>query len=356
MTHPPPSDAESPVFDRLDRSRPRVVQPSSPWTVVLGLGGAVLVGLAAFGSLSHARQAHAQAAAPVPAVQRQYAASTPPAAAPAPMAESAALPPAPMSAAEPQPDLETPRLHAPAVVVELGDGGAPAAPLVTRPAMSGAAPPPPEDTRLSAEERFVARVTSTGVDTAHATRLRDLARTAPQGTVIAAVLETAINSDLPGSVRAVVSRDVRGFDGREVLIPRGSKLIGQYKSAVAVGQTRAFVIWSRILTPQGVSIAVDSPGTDRLGRGGLDGETDTHFFRRFGAAILLTVMSIGLDAAASHNGSGNTFVIASPVQANRVAEIALQKQIDIPATIKVAQGTPLQVFVSRDLDFSGVAP
>lgn len=355
MTQPPPSDPESPVFERLDRSRPRVVQPSSPWTVVLGLGGAVLVGLAAFGSLSHARQAHAQAAAPAP-VQRQYAAAPaaqpPP---PAPMAESMALPPAPMSAAQPQPDLETPRLHAPAVVVELGDGGSTATPLAARPAMSGPAAPPPEDTRLSAEERFVARVTSTGIDTAHATRLRDLARTAPQGTVIAAVLETAINSDLPGSVRAVVSRDVRGFDGREVLIPRGSKLIGQYKSAVAVGQTRAFVIWSRILTPQGVSIAVDSPATDRLGRGGLDGETDTHFFRRFGAAILLSVMSIGLDAAASHS-SGNTFVIASPVQANRIAEIALQKQIDIPATIKVAQGTPLQVFVSRDLDFSGVAP
>lgn len=357
MTQPSPTDPESPVFDRLGRSRPRVEQPSSPWTMVLGLGGAVLVGLAAFGSLSHARQAHAQAAAPAAGVQRQFAAASIPASPPpAPMAEAAAPPPAPMAAAEPQPDLETPRLHAPAVVVDLAEGGPPATPLATRPAMSGAATPPPEDTRLSAEERFVARVTSAGVDTAHATRLRDLARTAPQGTVIAAVLETAINSDLPGSVRAVVSRDVRGFDGREVLIPRGSKLIGQYKSAVAVGQTRAFVIWSRILTPQGVSIDVDSPGTDRLGRGGLDGETDTHFFRRFGAAILLTVMSIGLDAAASHNGSGNTFVIASPVQANRVAEIALQKQIDIPATIKVAQGTPLQVFVSRDLDFSGAAP
>jgi len=169
-------------------------------------------------------------------------------------------------------------------------------------------------------------------------------------------LETAIDSDLPGSVRAVVSRDVRGFDGREVLIPRGSKLIGQYKSGVAVGQTRAFVIWSRILTPQGVSIDLASPAADQLGRGGLAGETDSHFLRRFGAAILLSVLDAGAAAAVNNNAGGNTYVIGSPAQANQVAAIALQKQIDIPPTIKVAQGTPMQVFVARDLDFSTVAP
>jgi type IV secretion system protein VirB10 len=213
----------------------------------------------------------------------------------------------------------------------------------------------PADT-LSPEERFAARVASAGVDTARATRLRDASRTAPQGTVIAAVLETAINSDLPGGVRAVVSRDVRGFDGKEVLIPRGSKLIGQYKSAVAIGQTRAFVIWSRILTPEGVSIELDSPAGDELGRGGLSGETDNHFLHRFGAAILLSVIDIGAAAALNGGSGGNTYVIGSPVAANQVATLALQKQIDIPPTIKVAQGTPLTVFVARDLDFSGVAP
>ena len=214
-----------------------------------------------------------------------------------------------------------------------------------------------DDSRLSPDERFARSVEDSTVDTARATRLKDLARIAPQGTLIAAVLETAISSDLPGSARAVVSRDVRGFDGSQVLIPRGSKLIGQYRSGVAMGQTRAFVVWSRILTPDGVSIDIGSPAADDLGRGGLTGETNEHFFKRFGAAILLSVMGAGLEAVQPNNSNGvNAVIIASPQQANNIASIALQKQIDIPVTITVAQGTPLQVFVTRDLDFSGVAP
>jgi type IV secretion system protein VirB10 len=186
--------------------------------------------------------------------------------------------------------------------------------------------------------------------------MHDLSRIVPQGFVIPAVLETAINSDLPGAVRAVVSRDVRGFDGSQVLIPRGSTLIGQYKSAAAIGQTRAFVVWTRIITPSGVSIDVASPATDRLGRGGLDGQADEHFFKRFGASILLSVISAGTEALANQHSNGNTaFIIGSPTQAQNVAAIALQKQIDIPTTIRVAQGIPVQVSVARDLDFSGVA-
>ena len=155
----------------------------------------------------------------------------------------------------------------------------------------------------------------------------------------------------------MVSRDVRGFDGTQVLIPRGSTLIGQYKSAAAIGQTRAFVVWSRIITPTGVSIDVGSPATDQLGRGGLEGKADTHFFQRFGSSILLSVISGGVDALASRNGgTTNALVIGSPTQAQNVASIALQKQIDIPTTIRVAQGSAVQVSVARDLDFSGVAP
>jgi type IV secretion system protein VirB10 len=138
-------------------------------------------------------------------------------------------------------------------------------------------------------------------------------------------------------------------------VPRGSKLIGQYKSAAAVGQTRAFVVWTRIITPTGVSIDVGSPATDRLGRGGLEGEVDSHFFKRFGSAILLSVISAGTTALANGSGGDNTtLVIGSATQANQVASIALQKQIDIPDTIKVAQGVPVQVSVARDLDFSAV--
>jgi len=359
---PPREPIDSPVFQRARQFGPQTTQPANYGGLALGVGGACILGVIVFASLSSGRTARAPAPIPQPAVIATAPQPVPMMAPPSePLPPPPPAPPALVYAPQPPPppaavvDLITPRWRAPAVVVDLSQGAAAAlAPtLAERPA----GPPGAlgEDSRFTAEERFAQRVSADGVETTQATRLRDLSHTAAQGTVIPAVLETAVNSDLPGSVRAVVSRDVRGFDGTTVLIPRGSKLIGQYRSAVAAGQTRAFVIWSRLLTPHGVSIDIGSPATDRLGRGGLDGDTDTHFLRRFGAAILLSVMSAGLELA-SRSESGNTtaLIIGSPQQATRVAEIALQKQIDIPPTIRVDQGTPLQVFVARDLEFSGV--
>jgi type IV secretion system protein VirB10 len=368
------SEELSEVYGRAHWVRPQVSQPSSPWTVVLGVGGACVIGLAVFTSLSHAREARASAAAPplasaaapawAPGLQKIMEQPAPtPAAAPAPPPPAT---PVQATLPGPLPQADIPETHwrAPAVVVDLSDQtSAAAAPFRLAQAGSptpGAAAPGPvgaPESASAAEERFAARVAGAGAETAHATQMRDVSRVVPQGFVIPAVLETAIDSDLPGSVRAVVSRDVRGFDGTQVLIPRGSKLIGQYKSAAAIGQTRAFVVWSRIITPTGVSIDVGSPATDRLGRGGLEGKADSHFFERFGSSILLSVISGGIDAVASRNGgTTNALVIGSPTQAQNVASIALQKQIDIPTTIKVAQGAPVQVSVARDLDFSGVAP
>jgi type IV secretion system protein VirB10 len=345
--------AASAVFNRP--VQPRVRQPSSPWTMALGIGGAGVLGLFVFSSLSGDRSAHAQTApatATAPALRGQQG-PTPPSPSPVASAAAGVAPPAlatqmPLPA---QPNAGDANLRAPAVVVDLADSGAAAAPGLRAPGAQG------EDGKVSPEERFAARVTASSADTVRATQMRDVGRLVPQGAMIPAVLETAIDSDLPGSVRAVVSRDVRGFDGSQVLIPRGSKLIGQYKSAAAVGQTRAFVVWSRLITPTGVSVDIGSPATDQLGRGGLAGETDSHFFRRFGASIMLSVISAGLEAVA-HAGSNNTntaLIIGSPAQASHMADIALQKQIDIPTTIRVKPGASVQVFVARDLDFSGVA-
>jgi type IV secretion system protein VirB10 len=260
-----------------------------------------------------------------------------------PAAQPSAFPPAVSG-----PDTETQRLRAPLMVVDLGDGGP--APVAAR-AVPGGSIPSPDDAGRSAEERFAARVSASNVETSRATRLHDLAHIIPQGTVIPAVLETAINSDLPGSTRAIVSRDVRSFDGSQILIPRGSTLIGQYRNGVAYGQHRAFVIWSRVLTPDGVSIDIGSPGTDPLGRGGLSGETDTHFFQRFGSSILLSVLSAGV-AAVSRGGSDTAIIIGSPLQAQTLASQTPKN--DIPVTVKVMQGTPMSVFLTRDLDFSDV--
>ncbi len=346
----------SPVFAHGEAARPRVRAPEQSWTIWAGVVGAGLLGLMVFNGLSSGRQARAQAAATVQPVSPTAPAVATPVPPPplAPIVVQQAPNPAPMVAPGVNP--AEAYLRAPAMVIDFSPSTETAGAVQVAQSAAAVAPGQTTDGRDSADERFAARVVGNSGDTARATYMRDLGRTIPQGATIAAVLETAINSDLPGSVRAVVSRDVRSFDGSRILVPRGSKLIGQYKSAAAVGQTRAFVVWTRIITPQGVSIDVGSPATDRLGRGGLDGEVDTHFFRRFGAAILLSVVSAGSQALAnSAAGSSNaTFVIGSPSQANQVASVALEKQIGIPDTIKIAQGVPVQVSVARDLDFSGV--
>jgi len=358
MTDRDPADL-SPVYARSERLRPQVSQPNSPWTLVMGLGGVGLLGLVAFTTLSNGREARASTPpARAATIERPatpaYAtiAQAQPQPAPAPQAAPLPVPQQPTT-----PDPSENHWRAPAVVVDLSEAAPGSAAQKLGPAAAAAAASG-EDTRLNPEERFAARVTGSTVDTARATQMRDLGRVIPQGFVIPAVLETAIDSDLPGAVRAVVSRDVRGFDGSQVLVPRGSKLIGQYRSAAAIGQTRAFVVWSRIITPAGVSIDVGSPATDRLGRGGLAGTADTHFFERFGSSILLSLITAGVQYAAhgSSNNTGNTqLVIGSTDQANQLATVALQKQIDIPTTIRVPQGAPVQVSVTRDLDFSGVA-
>ena len=168
-----------------------------------------------------------------------------------------------------------------------------------------------------------------------------------QGKTLAATLETAISSDLPGKLRAIVSRDVWSEDGQQRLILRGSRLIGDYRAGLARGQTRVFVIWTRLLQPDGTDIVLGSPGTDDLGRAGLSGTVDRHFTERFGAALLLSV--IGSSAVIAQDG--NSVIVDTSRSAAGVANDSLQDSIDIPPTITVAQGAPVQVLVSRDLVF-----
>ena len=98
-----------------------------------------------------------------------------------------------------------------------------------------------------------------------ASALANRSMTVPQGYLIGAVLETAFDSTKPGFARAIVSRDVRGFDGKNVLIPRGSRLIGEYKSAAGQGQNRAVISWTRLIRPDGMTIEMDAPAVDTVG-------------------------------------------------------------------------------------------
>jgi type IV secretion system protein VirB10 len=181
---------------------------------------------------------------------------------------------------------------------------------------------------------------------AHASRLADPSGTVIQGTLIPAVLETAIDTDVPGFARAVVSQDVRSFDGSKVLIPRSSRLIGEYKSATQAGQRRAYLMWTRLVRPDGVSIALASPAADFTGQAGVGGQVNTHFFSRFGSAILLSILGGALTLA---TGGASTVVVSGGQSA---AGAALQRDGNRGPTIKVRQGEPIRVFTARDLIFS----
>ena len=202
-------------------------------------------------------------------------------------------------------------------------------------------------------ERFAERVGAKQADGAQAQQLPNLDRMIPQGAIIAAVMETALNSDLPGYARAVVSKDVLSFDGSAVLIPAGSRVIGEYNSGVAQGASRIFIVWSRLIRPDGVSIALGSPAVDELGRGGLGGKVNRHFLQRFGGAILLSVLTGGIGAAASSLGRGSTIVVNSTNEATSLVSQAARGN-DIPPTIKTNQGALVLIFVARDLDFTTV--
>jgi type IV secretion system protein VirB10 len=180
-----------------------------------------------------------------------------------------------------------------------------------------------------------------------ATRLADPASTVVQGTLIPAVLETAIDTDVPGYVRAVVSQDVRSFDGSRVLIPRSSRLIGEYKAASQAGQRRAYLMWTRLVRPDGVSIALASPAADFTGQAGIGGQVNSHFFSRFGSAILLSILG---GASTLATGGAGTVIVGGAGQS--AASAAIQSNGNRGPTIKVQQGQPVRVFTARDLIFS----
>ncbi len=192
-------------------------------------------------------------------------------------------------------------------------------------------------------QAFASSIGGVGGAPVQAQAMTNPSTTVTQGTLIPAILETAINTDVPGYVRAVVSQDVRSFDGTTVLVPRSSRLIGQYQAGVQQGQKRAYVIWTRLIRPDGASVNLASPAVAFDGTTGLEGKVNSHFFKRFGSAFLLSAIG-GLGAIAS----GGTSVFLGGAQ-------TAVPDADISPTIRVKMGEPIRVFTSRDLDFSTVA-
>lgn len=179
----------------------------------------------------------------------------------------------------------------------------------------------------------------------------------PKGTFIDCVLETKLDTTVPGMTSCVIPRDVYSANGRVLLIERGSKAIGEYKGAVENGLNRIFVLWTQIQTPKGVSVNIDSPATDALGGSGMAGEIDFHWWARFGNALLFTLIQDGFDFAMtkqSENNGGVNYYQNSEDGMNQIIQEAMRQSGNIPPTLTKNQGERVGIFVARDVDFSKV--
>ncbi|MBY3312554.1 type IV secretion system protein VirB10 [Rhizobium laguerreae] len=174
------------------------------------------------------------------------------------------------------------------------------------------------------------------------------------GTSIPCVLETALSSDQPGFTSCVINRDVLSDNGRVVLMEKGTQVVGEYRGGLRRGQKRLFVLWNRAKTPKGVIITLASPATDALGRAGVDGYVDTHWWERFGSAILLSIVGDATSYVSSQLQDSDVEADNTTSAGKQAATIAVEQSINIPPTLLKHQGELVSIFVARDLDFSSV--
>lgn len=175
----------------------------------------------------------------------------------------------------------------------------------------------------------------------------------PKGAFIDCTLETAIDSSLPGLTTCITATDTFSADGKVVLLERGTKLVGETRGEVKQGTSRIFVLWTEARTPTGVVVSLASPSTDELGRSGLPGSVNRHFFERFGAAILISMIDGAIQSAVQSKGSGGT-VIYNPSASQDIMTEVLKSTINIPPTVTKQNGDRIQILVARDLDFRSV--
>lgn len=208
-----------------------------------------------------------------------------------------------------------------------------------------------EQRRLDGDTDFVRN----GAEPAEATQAQLIvnpSNTVVQGTMIQAVLETAIDSSLAGQVRAMVSEDVHAYDGSRILIPRGARLIGRYQSGLGIAQQRVTIAWDRIILPSNQTVEISAFGGDDLGRSGTTGFVDSRFGTRFGSAALISLIG-ALPAVAAQNTEDE---IASDVlegigeDFQDSAQSVIGEYLSVSPVIYVDQGARVTVMVDRDLE------
>ncbi|CAN7623707.1 type IV secretion system protein VirB10 [Pararhizobium sp. LjRoot238] len=204
------------------------------------------------------------------------------------------------------------------------------------------------------DQRFNRMLTPTQLQGSRAGTLGNRDFIVAMGTSMPCVLETALSSDQPGFTSCVINRDVLSDNGRVVLMEKGTQVVGEYRGGLRRGQKRLFVLWNRAKTPKGVIITLASPATDALGRAGMDGYIDTHWWERFGSAVLLSIVGDATSYANSRLQDSDVEAQNSTSAGQQAAAIAVEQSINIPPTLLKRQGELVSIFVARDLDFSGV--
>lgn len=220
-------------------------------------------------------------------------------------------------------------------------------------------------------EQALAKTASTQIK---ATYIGKLDSMIAQGKIIDAVLETAINTDLAGTLRGIVTRDVYAESGKAVLIPKGSRLIGQYTTEIKPGQSRVNVVWDRLIRPDGVDLALKSSGTDPLGRAGVQGFVDDKLMTKLATAFLIsyivptvtskianvkdnavtqtsTTNTDGTTTSSSTGTTGSEQLKESSDKFKELTQKSIEEAFSTTTTIYVDQGTRINVFVNQDIVF-----
>ncbi len=332
--------------------RPGVDLPGTglPTPLLIGLG--VLLALALFLFLNAQRQARLDSIGAQTGALAQLPVNPPPLEVPPP-------PPAPAPVVIIEKPPMRPRPPPPPPMREQ------APPMLAMPEPPFTPPPRPAQTGSSGPALVVDLTTGSGAavngepgvpgaeldDTVRATLIHNRSSIIPQGAIITAVLETPLNSDRPGLARAIVSHDARGFDGARVLIPRGSRLFGEFRSDPSPGLSRILITWTRLIRPDGVAIKIGSPVSDPLGGAGVPGKVNTHFLARFSSAVLQSALAVGTNLLSQSSSNGSTVYLTSPSQSSSVSQLV--PNVNRAPTVKVREGAEVAVMVAHDLDFSG---
>lgn len=180
------------------------------------------------------------------------------------------------------------------------------------------------------------------IEAGTAGRIHNRYLTLAKGTFINCILETKVDTTVPGMTSCRIPENIYSMDGRTVLVEAGSRMCGEYRGALAQGQDRVFVLWTQIHTPYGVVVDLDSPGTDPLGGAGHTGEVDFHWWRRFGNALLFSLIDDSFNFAtmkASERSDGVSYYTTSQDSMSELIKEAMKQTGQIPPTIRINQGS-----------------